>query len=109
MKTNAKPRILYLPLEFATWKDAQYWSYPMGFGLEEGFGELGLPWLTLPALFAAPTTSPHQWLAHLQKICAGQRFDQVWFTANHIDYDDATIDFLTASRPCVSAFSSRAS
>ena len=36
----------------------------------------------LPALFAAPTTSPHQWLAHLQKICAGQRFDQVWFTAN---------------------------
>ena len=55
---TTRPRILYLPLEFTTWQDAQYWSYPMGLGLEEGFAENQFPWLTIPAWFGSPTGSP---------------------------------------------------
>ncbi len=96
---TTRPRILYLPLEFTTWKDAQYWSYPMGLGLEEGFAENQFPWLTIPAWFGSPTTTPTQWLSRLQNLCAGEQFDQVWFTANHLAFDDETLDLLSRLAP----------
>ena len=76
-------KILLVSLEFRTWANACRWPYPMNLGMEEGFAAAGAEVVTLPALNDEPSSSPLSWLSRAGEICAGQRFDQVWFELSH--------------------------
>ncbi|MGA2030233.1 MAG: glycosyltransferase, partial [Verrucomicrobiota bacterium] len=92
-------KILYVPLEFSKWQSAQYWSYPEGLGLEEGFKACGVECFTLPALIRQPFFSTESWLDHARRICANIRFDSVWLTIPHIEYDSNFLEWLTEIAP----------
>jgi len=92
-------RVLYVPLEFLTWQRAQYWSYPVGLGLEEGFKAAGIECFTLPALCLTSYYSPETWLDHARWLCHNRQFDLVWLTVPHARYDRRLLRWLAELAP----------
>ena len=87
-------KILYVPLEFSTWKVAQYWSYPEGLGLEEGFAGCGVECFVLPGLIRTQFYTPESFLDHTRRLCANTRFDAVWLTIPHVGYNPKFLEWL---------------
>jgi len=98
-KTKHPPSILYIPLEFGTWKDARHWSYTLSWGIEESLTKAGAECLTIPALWGRSPDDPSSWLHHIKRLCAGKRFDQIWFTANHTPLDSSLLKWLADQAP----------
>ncbi len=73
MRGASTLRVLYLPLEFQTWRDARSWSYIASLGVEEGLNAAGVE----------VTTIPTSWANWGRQIVAGRSFDQVWVEAVH--------------------------
>jgi len=92
-------KILYVPLEFSTWKMAQYWSYPEGPGLEEGFSGSGVKCFVLPGLIRTQYYAPETFLDHARRLCANMQFDVVWLTIPHVGYDSSFLEWLTEVAP----------
>jgi len=92
-------KILYVPLEYAKWQTAQYWSYPEGLGLEEGFAGNGVEWFVLPGLIQTQFYAPESFIDHARRICARMRFDAVWLTIPHIGYDSNFLEWLKEIAP----------
>ena len=92
-------KILYVPLEFSTWKVAQYWSYPEGLGLEEGFAGCGVECFILPGLIRQDYYAPESFLDHARRLCAKTRFDAVWLTIPHVGYDTDFLEWLKEVAP----------
>ncbi|MBF8296389.1 MAG: Methyltransf 21 protein [Bacteroidetes bacterium] len=99
IKRGEKPNVLFISLEFRHWRDARYWSYPLGLGLEEGLSANQISFLTLPAIFEVPSSSPNSWLFHARSICAGRKFDQVWFEMNHSNLQEDFLDWVGRIAP----------
>ena len=87
-------KILYVPLEYAKWKTAQYWSYPEGLGLEEGFAGCGVECFVLTGLIQTHYYASESFLDHARRLYAKTRFDAVWLTIPHIGYDPDFLEWL---------------
>lgn len=87
-----------MQLEFPTWKQARAWTYPACFGVAEGLRASGVECVTLPLIADAPYSSK-SWLAHMKRMVAGQRFDQVWVWLVHAPLDDAILQWLSELAP----------
>ncbi len=92
-------KILLLPLEFRTWRHASHWPYPMNLGLVEGLEAGGAEVVTLPADHDLPSSSPGSWLSRAREVCAGHRFDQVWFEMSHSNLEPDFLDWLAGVAP----------
>jgi hypothetical protein len=92
-------KILYVPLEYATWKVAQYWSYPEGLGLEEGFAGSGVECFVLPGLIWTQFYAPETFLDHARRLFAKMRFDAVWLTIPHVGYDPNFLEWVKEVAP----------
>jgi len=92
-------KILYVPLEYAKWKTAQYWSYPEGLGLEEGFAGCGVECFVLPGLIQTHYYASESFLDHARRLYAKTRFDAVWLTIPHIGYDPDFLEWLKKIAP----------
>jgi hypothetical protein len=92
-------KILYVPLEYATWKVAQYWSYPEGLGLEEGFAGCSVECFVLPGLIRTQYYAPESFLDHARRLCANTRFDAVFLTVPHVGYDSNFLDWVKEAAP----------
>lgn len=76
---KGRPRILFMPLELATWHNgAHSWSYAAALAYEAGLRAAGCEVTTINTACAASCT----------KILRGQRFDQVWFHCHPKHLDD---------------------
>ena len=82
-------RILFLALEFEHWFAARAHSYSAGLAFEEGFAANGVHCLTVP-------TPCFPWL---QRVCAGQRFDQVWLYAVQSHMNEAQRQWVASLAP----------
>ncbi len=98
MTPRPPTRILLLQLEFPTWKQARAWTYPACFGVAEGLRASGVECVTLPLIADAPYSSK-TCLAHMKRMVAGQRFDQVWVWLVHAPLDDAILQWLSELAP----------
>lgn len=74
-------------LEFPTWERARCWGYPGHFGIEEGFRNIGLEPMILPAWNEFGSSDPKSWLRHAERLCKGKQFDQVWLWLVHGHYE----------------------
>jgi hypothetical protein len=92
-------KILYVPLEYAKWEKAQYWSYPEGLGLEEGFAGCNAECFVLPGLIQQHYYAPESFLDHARRLCAGTRFDAVWLTIPHVGYDPGFLEWVAKMAP----------
>ncbi len=92
-------KVLYVPLEYSTWKVAQYWSYPEGLGLEEGFAGCGVECLVLPGLIRTQFYTPESFLDHVRRLCAKARFDAVFLTVPHVGYDSNFLEWVKEVAP----------
>lgn len=92
-------KILLITLEFSSWGNASHWPYPMNLGLEEGLAANGVEYFTIPALHEVPSSAPGSWLSHLQDICQGKHFDQVWMEIVHSNLDESFLDWVTKIAP----------
>jgi hypothetical protein len=92
-------KILYIPLEYSTWEQAQYWSYPEGLGLEEGFTSCGVEYSILPGLIRQHYYAPESFIDHARRLCANKQFDAVWLTIPHIEYNSTFLQWLTEIAP----------
>lgn len=76
---KGRPRILFMPLELATWANgAHSWSYAAALAYEAGLRAAGCEVTTLNSACSPSCT----------KILRGQRFDQVWFHCHPKHLDD---------------------
>lgn len=97
--TNEKPRILFIPFEFLTWQRGGAWPYGIHLGVEEGLQAHGIDFMTIPATYELPSSYPASWLYHARRLCAGQKFDQVWFFLRHAQFDEAFLDWVAEIAP----------
>jgi hypothetical protein len=95
---TTKLRVLFIPLEFRTWGNASHWAYPYNLGLEEGLDANGVEYVTIPA-YSIHEASSSTWLYHAREICAGKKFDQVWFEISHSNLDETFLERLTEIAP----------
>ena len=96
----ARPtRILFLPLEFADWKEARHLAYPAQFGLEEGLTANGVQFVTLPMVRGLSEAARNAWLRRVQKRCEAQPFDQVWVEIVHSEWDHKSLSCLKDLAP----------
>jgi radical SAM superfamily enzyme YgiQ (UPF0313 family)/predicted SAM-dependent methyltransferase len=91
--------ILYIPLEFSTWRDAKYWSYTLSWGIEESLAKTGATCFTIPAIRGCSPDDPFSWLHYIKQLCKGKIFDQVWFTANHTPLDSSLLQWMGDQAP----------
>jgi hypothetical protein len=85
-----KLRVLYLALEFPTWKLARSWSYTAQLGLEEGLNHLEVKCQTI--------TTP--WFSEAEALCRNQEFDQVWIEiAGHHTLEDSWLAWIKTLAP----------
>jgi len=96
---SSKPRVLMLPLEFATWQRARSWTYAIQLGFEEGFISNNVDFFTIPVLQEAPSSSPASWLHYAHQLCKDRKFDQVWIWLVHPAYDEAFLRWLKEVAP----------
>src|ERR1700677_5121751 len=87
-------RVLFISVEFLRWEKARSMSYNVQLALEEGFQANGIEFVTLPALWAHPSSAPGSWLSRAKTLLAGQKFDQIWVTLVHSHFDDDFLDWL---------------
>jgi Glycosyl transferases group 1 len=92
-------KILYIFLDFSTWKSARSWSYSAQLGLEEGFAANKVEFLTIPAIHGISAQFPASWLFHAKQICSGKQFDQVWIEMVHTDPGDEFLEWLATIAP----------
>lgn len=85
---SARPRILFLCLEFAQWEHARRLAYPAGVGLEEGFHAQNAELTTLPSICGLSADARKAWQREIRRRCEGQRFDQVWVELVHSEWDE---------------------
>lgn len=97
--THGKPRILFIPFEFLTWQRGGSWPYGVHLGLEEGLDAHGIDFMTIPATYELPSSYPASWLYHVRRLCAGRKFDQVWFFLRHAQFDAALFDWAAEIAP----------
>jgi glycosyltransferase involved in cell wall biosynthesis len=97
--SNEKPRILFIPFEFLAWERGGAWPYGIHLGVEEGLEAHGINFMTLPATYELPSSYPASWLYHARRLCAGQKFDQVWFFLRHAQFDEAFLDWVAEIAP----------
>jgi FkbM family methyltransferase len=97
-------RVLFLPLEFQTWDNARYWSYPACFGLEDGFDSCEIDYMTVPLFFETPYTSKESFLLKLRTYIEQFDFDMVLFTANHTNVDDEFYKWIKSVAPVICGF-----
>ncbi|WP_136514978.1 methyltransferase domain-containing protein [Geomonas edaphica] len=88
-------RILHIPLEFMTWRDASHFPYSSNLAFEEGFAANDLEFVTIPACFKTPAL----WLDHARSLCARLSFDQIWLEAVHTSYPDDVLEWLREVAP----------
>jgi tetratricopeptide (TPR) repeat protein len=96
---EAQLRILFIALEFSTWKGARSLSYTAQMGLEEGFAANNVEYLTIPAIQGISARFPASWLFHAKQICSNRSFDQVWIELVHSDPGDEFLEWLTEVAP----------
>ena len=82
-------KVLFIALEFSTWKKAKHWSYGAQLGFEEGFRENNVEFFTV-------TT---QLIPQIKEICSGMHFDQVWVEIVHNNIDKSTWEWLVDKIP----------
>lgn len=99
MKRNQPLKILYLPLEFASWDRGRSWTYATQLGLEEGFAANGVEFTTVPAFSEMPGAQAEGWCRMLERICNATSFDQVWFELVHTAMTPRIRDFLSQIAP----------
>ena len=92
-------RVLFLPLEFQTWDNARYWSYPACFGLEDGFDSCQIEYMTVPLFFETPYSSEDSFLLKLKSYIEQFEFDMILFTANHTNLDDEFYEWIKTLAP----------
>ncbi len=101
--TDSKLRILVLALDFRTWNDARYWSYPapINIGMEEGLSANHVEYTTFPvrSIHEKPSLPSQSWLHHFTRLCADKSFDQVWFEVVHSHLDDMFLKLLPSLAP----------
>jgi hypothetical protein len=93
------PRILLLPLDFATWQRGRPLSYCMSFGVEEGLRGLGCECRVVPLLADFCTDEPGSWLASPERLLGHERFDQVWIWLPHNRFAPRTLDWIRELAP----------
>ncbi|MCI0537652.1 MAG: hypothetical protein L0Z50_20750, partial [Verrucomicrobiales bacterium] len=93
------PRILFLPLEIADWKQAKHLGYPTQLGLEEGLAAQGVDFLTLPMIRGLSPAARKAWLRQVQQRCQSERFDQVWVEIVHSEWDEDSLRWLAELAP----------
>jgi anaerobic magnesium-protoporphyrin IX monomethyl ester cyclase len=94
--------ILFLPADSPASTDdpiAPVIDYLTGIALEEGFAANRLSVMTVPACKGQNPDDRSTWLAHLRKVCAGIRFDQIWVQLVDAELDDPLLSFLGALAP----------
>lgn len=82
-------KILFIELEFSTWKQASKWSYTSQMAIEEGFDANDVEYSTI--------TTP--WLKRSREIFRGQKFDQVWVEIVHQDFNNDFFEWLQTMAP----------
>jgi predicted SAM-dependent methyltransferase len=88
-------KVLYIPLEFKTWRDASHMPYTCNYAFEEGFDANGIEYFTIPAIYEPDPSQSSPWLQHAKKLCEGRQFDQVWLEIVHTRYDDDFLEWLS--------------
>lgn len=99
VSSKTAPNILFFALEFKTWQNASHLSYSMSLGLEEGFEANGVKYITIPAIYEYPSSSPASWVNYVRDICAGKKFDQVWFEISHSNLDEPFLEWVANIAP----------
>lgn len=89
--TRARPRVLFLALEFPAWDAlARHVSYASSLGLEEGLRAHGAEVCTI--------TTPWFWKA--RELCRGRAFDQVWIEiARYEHFTDDWLHWMSSLAP----------
>ncbi len=95
----SKPKVLLLPLEFATWRRAKSWSYAAQLGFEEGLISNNIEFFTIPVLQEVRSSSPASWLHYAQQLCKNKKFNQVWIWLVHPQYDEAFLEWVKDIAP----------
>ncbi|NQT02287.1 MAG: methyltransferase domain-containing protein, partial [Planctomycetes bacterium] len=95
----SKPKVLLLPLEFATWRRAKSWSYATQLGFEEGLLSNNIEFFTIPVLQEVRSSSPASWLHYAQQLCKNKKFDQVWIWLVHTQLDEAFLEWVKDIAP----------
>lgn len=94
-----RPKILYLFLEFSSWRAARSWSYSAQLAYEEGLAANGVEVISIPAIYGLFPDFPASWLSRVQTLCTGQSFDQVWVELLHSPFDDRFLEWLKDIAP----------
>lgn len=89
--SRARPRVLFLALEFPAWDAlARHVSYASSLGLEEGLRAHGAELCTI--------TTP--WFRQARELCRGRAFDQVWIEiARYEHFTDDWLEWMSSLAP----------
>lgn len=82
-------KVLFIALEFSTWKLARHWSYGAQLAFEEGFKENEVEYCTITTHF----------IPQIREICSGMQFDQVWVEIVHNNIDESIWEWLVENIP----------
>jgi hypothetical protein len=99
--TNAasKIKILFIHMEFTTWRGARAWTYPANLGLEEGFAANNCEYFTIPTFHGVSSGFSISWLKYAKDLCSGKVFDQVWIELVHTDPGEEVMAWITSIAP----------
>lgn len=98
-----KPKVLIVPLESWFWSNARALPYLLNFGYVEGLKANGVDCCMIPSQLmeekSVSELSQTSWLRHIEQICEGMQFDQVWFEMEHSFHDEVFLDWIAARVP----------
>ena len=94
----AKPKVLFVMLEYPKWEDASHWGYVLNMAFEYGFKANDVEYYILPVTHHYGERTPC-WADYAKTLLAGQKFDQVWFEVSHSRIEDDIMEFLCELAP----------
>lgn len=97
--TPAEKKILFIHLDFLTWKSARTWSFSSNLAMVDALRQLGHDVTVIPAIHNISPRYPASWLYRIKEICSQVAFDQVWIELVHLDPEESFLDFLAATIP----------
>jgi len=92
-------KILFVMLEFPNWYQARFHGYNSHFGIVEGLTEAGAKITVLPAMYGLMSSDRQSWLSRAKELFANEKFDQVWISLVHANFDLEFLEWLATVAP----------
>ena len=96
---TAKPRILFIFLDFPNWRMGRSLGYPTQIGVEQALRSSGADVSSIVSMHGLTCDDPGTWLSRARELYDGQKFYQVWIELVHTTYDDAFLQWVSTLAP----------